>query len=181
MIFNVELLDYVGSIDAMLIDEAYDGLKKRKQYAQSRNVCLLVAVVFALILLPVCKYCFSRVALESQEDSGCNTLPGASEIYPTIQVDGEFYQWRMGRAVMNFDAYAQTTYDPELFLKDMNYYGEIIKGNEDSPKQDRELACVFDASGSIYLDPDDEEVVYLWLTTDWFEDGVIAFDRVETK
>ena len=48
MIFNVELLDYVGSIDAMLIDEAYDGLKKRKKHAQFRNACLLVAVFLFL-------------------------------------------------------------------------------------------------------------------------------------
>ena len=79
---------------------------------------------------------------------------------------------------MNLDVVNNSTYDPNEFLKDMVLYGEIIKGRGNHPEQDRELVCVFDASGKIYLDPNDENVVYLWITTDWLEDGVIAFDRV---
>ena len=64
------------------------------------------------------------------------TLPGAYEIYPTILVDGDCYQWRRGRAVMNEDVVNHANYDPEIFLKDMVSYGEIIKESGDHSEHD---------------------------------------------
>lgn len=136
--------------------------------------------ILAAIMLVCLLSLFGCAAAQDEVVFG-PTLPGVDEIYPTVLVDGEIYQWRMGRAVMNEDVEGHSTYDPQEFLQDMECYGEIIKGSGDHPEQDRELVCVFDASGSIYLDPNDEKVIYLWLTTDWFEDGVIAFDRVDSS
>ncbi|MBR7089854.1 MAG: hypothetical protein IKI46_05110, partial [Lachnospiraceae bacterium] len=133
--------------------------------------------IFTAILL-MCLLSLLGCANAQDEIGFCPTLPGADEIYPTILVDGDCYQWRRGRAVMNEDVVNHANYDPEIFLKDMVLYGEIIKESGDHPEHDRGLVCVFDASGTVYLDPYDENVVYLWLTTDWFEDGVIAFDKV---
>ena len=140
---------------------------------------MLKKVLTAIILMGLLS--LFGCANTQDEDTFGPTLPGADEIYPTILVDGEFYQWRMGRAVMNEDVVNHADYDPEIFLKDMVLYGEIIKESGDHPEHDRGLVCVFDASGTVYLDPYDENVVYLWLTTDWFEDGVIAFDKVNSS
>ena len=136
-------------------------------------------ILTAIIL--ICFLSLFGCANTQDEDAFAPTLPGADEIYPTILVDGDCYQWRRGRAVMNEDVVNHANYDPEIFLKDMVSYGEIIKESGDHPEHDCGLVCVFDASGTIYLDPNDENVVYLWLTTDWFEDGVIAFDRVSSS
>ena len=140
----------------------------------------MVKKIFTTIIL-MCLLSLFGCSKKQDEVVFGPTLPGADEIYPTILVDGECYQWRRGRAVMNEDAANHTDYDPNDFLKDMVLYGEIIKGDGDHPELDRELVCAFDASGFIYLDPNDENVVYLWLATDWFEDSVIAFDRVNTS
>jgi len=137
---------------------------------------MLKKVLTAIILMGLLSL-FGCANTQDKEPTE-STLPGADVIYPTVLVGGECYQWRRGLAVMNEDVVNNSTSDPNEFLKNMVFYGEIIKGSSDHPEQDRELACVFDVSGSIYLDPNDENVVYLWLTTDWLEDGVIAFDRV---
>ena len=140
---------------------------------------MLKKVLTAIILMGLLSL-FGCANTQDKEPT-VSTLPGADVIYPTVLVGGECYQWRRGLAVMNEDVVNNSTSDPNEFLKNMVFYGEIIKGSSDHPEQDRELACVFDVSGSIYLDPNDENVVYLWLTTDWLEDGVIAFDKVNSS
>lgn len=140
---------------------------------------MLKKVLTAIILMGLLSL-FGCANTQDKEPTE-STLPGADVIYPTVLVGGECYQWRRGLAVMNEDVVNNSTSDPNEFLKNMVFYGEIIKGSSDHPEQDRELACVFDVFGSIYLDPNDENVVYLWLTTDWLEDGVIAFDRVNSS
>ena len=115
--------------------------------------------VFVVIMLICVSFLFGCANTGKKENTE-STLPGADEIYPTVLVDGECYQWRMGSAIMNLDVVNNSTYDPNEFLRDMVLYGEIIKGRGNHPEQDRELVCVFDASGKIYLDPNDKICYY---------------------
>ena len=88
-------------------------------------------ILTAIIL--ICFLSLFGCANTQDEDTFGPTLPGADEIYPTILGDGEFYQWRMGRAVMNEDVVNHANFDPEIFLKDMVLYGD---NNEDDDEED---------------------------------------------
>ena len=104
-----------------------------------------------------------------QPDNSANTLLGADEIYPTIMVQGQLYEWRKGAAICN-----------EL-PDDCVYYGEIIHVEGEKPNNDREFVSVFLVSGQIYAMPQNDTVIYLCLTTDWMENTVVAFDIVELE
>ena len=104
-----------------------------------------------------------------QVDSG--TLPGEDEIYPTIMVDGDLYEWRKGRAIVETDE--------EAFINSMDYYGDIIKVDKRTPENNCEIVCVFDVAGAIYTDSNDKDVVYLKLNTEWLDDKTVIFDRVK--
>lgn len=81
------------------------------------------------------------------------------EIYPTVMVDGEFYEW---------DSICRKL--PE----DCVFYGEINHTTKNVPLNNCEFVSVFSAEGEIYTTPD-EACVYLKLTTYWLNDTVVKF------
>ena len=91
---------------------------------------------------------------------------GAAEIYPTIMVDGQLYEWRKGTAICN-----------EL-PSDCVYYGELTHVEGKVPSNDREFVSVFTVSGQIYIVPENDSCVYLCLTTEWLTETVVVFDLV---
>jgi hypothetical protein len=109
--------------------------------------------------------------LQTQPDNstGPGTLPGADEIYPTIMVEGNLYEWRKGAAISS-----------EL-PDDCVYYGELIHVEGETPNNNNEFVSVFSVSGQIYTVSQTDTVVYLCLTTDWLENTVVVFDLVERE
>jgi hypothetical protein len=109
--------------------------------------------------------------LQTQPDNstGPGTLPGADEIYPTIMVEGNLYEWRKGAAICS-----------EL-PDDCVYYGELIHVEGETPNNNNEFVSVFSVSGQIYTVPETDTVVYLCLTTDWLENTVVVFDLVQQE
>lgn len=95
-------------------------------------------------------------------------LPGEYEIYPTVMVEGEFYEWYKGAAIC------------KKLPEDCVFYGEINQTKEKIPQNDCEFVSVFWAVGEIYTTPD-EDCVYLKLTTDWLDDTVVKFDFVKRR
>ena len=69
--------------------------------------------VFVVIMLICVSFLFGCANTGKKENTE-STLPGADEIYPTVLVDGECYQWRMGSAIMNLDVVNNSTYDSSL-------------------------------------------------------------------
>lgn len=102
----------------------------------------------------------------SSSESGKPTLPGADEIYPTVMVDGEFYEWRKGRAIQ------------DKLPDSSNYEANIEHSNENIPTEDYEFVSTFDVTGEIYTIPDDNSCVYLLISTDWMQESVVVFDKV---
>lgn len=103
----------------------------------------------------------------TDSESGNPTLPGADEIYPTVMVEGNLYEWRRGRAVL------------DNLPDSAEYVADIEHSSEKVPTKNYELVSTFDAEGEIYADSDDSSV-YLLISTDWIQEKVIIFDRVST-
>ena len=118
-------------------------------------------IIFSLIA-----FIFLLTGCGSSSESGKPTLPGADEIYPTVMVNGELYEWRYGRAIQ------------DKLPDSSNYEADIEHSNEKIPTENYEFVSTFDVTGGIYTIPDDNSCVYLLLSTDWFQEGVVAFDKV---
>lgn len=119
------------------------------------GICILLWII--LVSLPACG---------QESASGGPTLPGADEIYPSVQVEGKLYEWRMGAAILDELPEASA------------YYAGIEHISESTPGGDGEFASTFDAAGDIYTVSEDDSCVYLVLSTDWMENTVVVFDRV---
>ena len=100
-------------------------------------------------------------------DNAGNTLMGADEIYPTVMVQGQLYEWRKGAAICK-----------EL-PNNCVYYDEVTHVEGQTPASDSEFVSVFSVSGQIYTVPENGDCVYLCLTTDWLNETIVVFDLVE--
>ena len=127
-----------------------------REKAHQRKLVIIILLflgILALILLT-----------KSNDDTG--TLDGADEIYPTVMVDGQLYEWRRGRAIC------------EDYPDNSVYYGELIHADGEQPTKDCEFASTFSVTGQIYTVAGNEESVYLSLTTDWLNEAIVVFDLV---
>ena len=93
-------------------------------------------------------------------------LTGMSKIYPTVKVNGQYYRWKM-----------TTILEPP---ENSAYYGDVKYVYGKNPRKDCEFMSVFVVSGEIYTVPDNDEYVYLRLTTDltpeWLNETVVIFE-----
>lgn len=122
-----------------------------------KKIAMFLCVVGIFIILIGC---------EEGSESGGPTLPGADEIYPTIMVEGELYEWRRGRAIL------------EELPSNLTYYASIEYISEETPIENNQLVAAFDVTGDIYTMVDDISCVYLIVSTDWMDEAVVAFDKV---
>lgn len=157
-----KMVDAMNHIDDDLVSDAiaYQNKMKRRWVKWiSLAACLCVLLVGAAV--------WKNMGSTQPPQSG-GTLPGDTEVYPTVMVDGKLYEWRKGRAVC-LDV-------PE----DLVHYGQIIHVDKNRPKNDCEFRAIFDVSGDIYICPSDG-CVYICITTDWMEDTFVVFDPVKTE
>ena len=124
-----------------------------------KKIAMFLCVVGIFIFLIGCE------EREERSVSGGPTLPGADEIYPTIMVEGELYEWRQGRAIL------------EELPSNLTYYASIEHINEETPVENNQLVAAFDVTGDIYTMVDDNSCVYLVVSTDWMDEAVVVFDK----
>ena len=129
-------------------------------------VAIMICLFLALVSLTVIIGYKKSVVVNDSDKEYEGTLLGASEIYPTVMVEGHAYEWRRGRAIVGFP-------------KDCVYYGEINHISGKKPTENCEFVSVFSVSGQIYTIPENADCVYLRLTTEWMEDRTVVFDLVE--
>ena len=143
-----------------------DALPERPETTKKKRIniwikCGIAAICFCIVVVRI------RVWYRLQHPiygEHCG-LPGAAEIYPTVMVDGEFYEW---------DSICKKL--PE----DCLFYGEINQTRETIPKNNCGFVSVFWAAGEIYT-TSDTSCVYLKLTTDWLDNTVVKFDFVKRR
>ena len=155
-----EFSEVLGDIDEKHILEARAGHKTKKPVWLKWG-----AMVACLCLVVVGVVTWHDTQLNP--DHAGNTLMGADEIYPTVMVQGNLYEWRRGAAICD-----------EL-PKECVYYGEITHVEGQTPIKDCEFVSVFSVSGQIYTISENGACVYLCLTTDWMDDTIVIFDLVE--
>ena len=99
---------------------------------------------------------------------GLSPLTGMSKIYPTVKVNGQYYRWKITLALI------------EDFPESTVYHGDVKYVYGKTPRNDCEFMSVFMVSGEIYTVPDNDEYVYLRLTTDltpeWLNETVVIFE-----
>lgn len=99
---------------------------------------------------------------------GISPLTGWTDIYPTVKVNGQLYRWKITLALI------------EDFPESTVYHGDVKYVYGKTPRKDCEFMSVFMVSGEIYTVPDNDEYVYLRLTTDlspdWLNETVVIFE-----
>jgi len=158
-----KLYDVLGNIRETHIHEARICRRSRKR------IWLRWGALAACLMLVVLAGTMALQNRNTTPEPSAGTLPGAQTIYPTVMAAGQHYEWRKGAAIC--------ASLPDTAV----YYGEVTHVPGEMPVNDCEFVSVFPASGSIYTVPESDHCIYLCLTTDWMEDVVVIFDRVETN
>ena len=159
-----KMVDAMSYIDDDLVSDAITHTKaKKRQWVKwvSLAACLCVLLLGTVVW----KNMDSTQPSTRPPQSG-GTLLGDTEVYPTVMVDGELYEWRKGRAIC------------ETVPEDLVYYGKVTHVVEKHPKNNCEFASVFNLSGDIYICPSDG-CVYICVTTYWMKDTFVVFDPVK--
>ena len=97
--------------------------------------------------------------------AGGATLPGATEINPSVMVNGKIYTW-VGIVDTGIP-------DGYLYVSDLTHIeGDVLS-------EDGQFISTFDAKGQIYAHPDRPDRVYIQITTDWLEGNLVQFSLAE--
>ena len=158
---NEELYEVIGEIDEKYIKDAHSTVKMKSYLVWIKRgavaACLCLAIGLAILI---------KMNKQNADDVA-GTLMGASEIYPTVMVNGNLYEWRRGRAICSD------------VPSDSIYYGDIIHVGGQIPAKDCEFVSAFTVSGQIYTISGKSDCVYLRLSTDWMNDKIVVFDIIE--
>ena len=119
---------------------------------------LLVFVLTLVCVLGVVG-CGNRVAVNSEVDVSMvgDQLPKG--LIPIVLVNGKNYHWT-GMSKLP-DGY--------------NAVGEISSITEEVPSEELQLMAGFEATGTVFTKEQTPEVIYVLMTTSWFEDSYIRF------
>lgn len=155
-----DLYQSMNQIDDDILERSEVQKKKTtsvwlKWGAMAVCLCLVVSLVIPIVVNTI-----------KPKDDSAGTLMGDTEIYPTVMVDGQLYEWRKGAAIC------------EGLPNDSVYYGELTHIDGQNPTRDGEFVSIFSVSGQIYTISENDACVYLCLTTDWLNETVVVFDLV---
>lgn len=163
---GLDFIENINYVDDDLIFEAESWVRpKTRKIGYAVGAGILAACLCLTIGLKV---------NHSKEENllGCNEIVGGGsifgEIYPTIMVNGELYEWLFGKAIVNELPVGST------------YYGKIRHTDGATPQKDCEFVSDFPANGRVFLDRS-ENLVYLELTTDWLEKQLVIFEPTATS
>lgn len=103
---------------------------------------------------------------------------------PMLMVNGKLFRWTgMSKELHILDSgEVFTVADNSTILPDgYEPIGEISGITEEVPTQELQLRAAFKASGTMYTNAETPEVIYVLMTTDWFEDHYIRFVSDDLK
>jgi len=157
-----EFCEILGEINEKYITEV-SAEEKSRTFAQYQWG--IIAACLCLVVIGVMMWNHTPPTHPYAE----GTLIGAEEIYPTVMVSGQLYEWRKGSAIRS-----------ELPNNSV-YYGDIAHVAGQTPMNDCEFVSVFSVSGQIYTVSEANNCVYLCLTTEWMNNTIVVFDLVTTN
>ena len=169
---ELQMLNLIGMIDEKYIEESFR-INVRKVWIHRYILVACAALLFfSLSFLGIHRFGIKSADV-SEIATGGNSLIGKDGSYPTIKTEFGYYEWHFGKAII-----ARSEGEALKVLDNLEFYGEFTHSTEKYPTKDNELCCWFDVKGYIYIDPDDQSVIYLYLSTDWMNDVVVTFDRL---
>ena len=131
-------------------------MKKSLRQFVADNIHSLIFLAVLLFILIV-GLIVRSVIRSHMKDPTKEIYSELGEINPTVLVNGEYYEWRKGNAILTRQfADEEPDWEKE---KGMIYYGKIKRTRSDLPKKDREFASSFKATGKIYLDPKFDDII----------------------
>lgn len=109
--------------------------------------------------------------------AGCGVLPGRFE--PVLCLNGTYYRW-FGLNQTSYDGYVDEdgrTHVATACPEGSEAVGEIsvISHVTEEGPGELEMQAGFDASGTVYANPERPAVVYVLMNTDWFADAYVRF------
>ena len=160
---NEKLLNVIGKIDDDLISGAVSNTKTKKKTAWLKWGAMAACLCLVAVGVMTWK------SVNTQPDNSAGTLMGADEIYPSVMVEEQLYEWRRGVAICN-----------EL-PNNCVYYGELTHVEGQTPTNNCEFVSVFSVSGQIYTLSENSDCVYICLTTEWMDKTVVVFDLAQSS
>lgn len=158
------ILSVLGQVNEDYIEQAGATIgKSRKIQKLKWGKWAVMAACLCLVVVGVMTWQNAN----TQVEYGMGTLMGDTEIYPTVMVNGQLYEWRKGAAICN------------SLPNDCVYYGDLTHIEGETPTYDSEFVSAFSVSGQIYTIPQNDDCVYLCLTTDWLNETIVVFDLVK--
>lgn len=99
------------------------------------------------------------------------------DITPTLRVGGTLYRWTgMSKQVFLESGVATIYGDGSTYLPEgYQSCGDISGVTRETPSGDLQLQAEFEASGSVFVSEDYPAVVYVLMTTSWFENSYVRF------
>ena len=137
-------------------------------------ICLMLAAFLTV-------YSIRNKTAEAPTASQSGVL---GDVTPQILVGDTVYYWT-GMAQKRTGADTQgmqvsspgdgSTYLPEGYTD----YGAFLKTVDSPPVEELQLQADFSAFGTVYRNPETPEVIYILMTTDWFDSQYVRFTSAE--
>lgn len=114
---------------------------------------------------------------DERPGDGCGMLPENFE--PVLNYSGTLYRW-MGLSLSGYSYYQDEDGDLRLrtyLPKGFEPVGElsVLPHTAEGEPGELQMKAGFEAAGTVYANPELPAVVYVLMTTDWFEDDYIRF------
>ncbi|MBQ8831396.1 MAG: hypothetical protein IJ017_07330 [Oscillospiraceae bacterium] len=143
----------------------------------------LIILLTVLVLVFSLAACGNKAADTGSTEEGAytdgGTMPGG--FAPVIMVNGKLYTWTRLAVNRDFLDYGNgtevfysgdgNTFLPEGYIE----AGKISEITAETPTEDMQLMAGFEASGTVYTSEITPEVVYVLMTTDWFDSKYVRF------
>lgn len=153
----------------------YENHPKWKKFLYGADFLCLMIAGFLMVF-----------SLRSKSANTPNTAENGvmGSVTPVIMVDNTVYYWtgmslaHTGSEVPGAQVSAPgngSTYLPDGYTE----YGSFLATVDTSPVEDLQMQADFSAFGTVYRNPETPEVVYVLMTTDWFESKYVRFATTE--
>ncbi len=166
----IDLLSQLGEVDDELIEDVNNAKPIPaiiKRILPITGGLVAAAVLVITIFQTGLVYRIFPVSGNCPVPTSSMTPTGSGTAQASIMVHGEIYEWeKMYNQKINIEI-------PEEWLK----YGDIVRVNGEEPQNDCEFVSDFEASGEIYINPENDTEIYLLLNTGWFSKRFVVFKK----
>lgn len=131
------------------------------------KIFLLIFVSIIIIIISV-HFILLKNAKEKLSMQVGNTLPGATEINPSVMYNDTVYSWKQMSGPI--------TKLPQGELPDgYEYVGDIQFVNTGKLERNFQFIAKFSATGKLYYNEDLPDQICICITTDWLDNAYVLF------